>query len=73
MGRKEALLISGLLYLFKIIVRPKMREVNTGKGMYRTVMTSHTIAEVLGQFKGPWLLILQQTGLAYRIKSGGLF
>jgi hypothetical protein len=58
---------------YKVIVMPEMRGVDTGNGMYRTVLTSHTIADVLGQFKGPWLLILQNTAFSIKDKKAGVY
>ena len=39
--------------------------------MNRTVWTSHTIADFLGQFKGPWVFKLQKPVSAFSDKKGG--
>ncbi len=50
-----------------------MRGVDTGNDMYRTVMTSHTITDVLCQFKGSWLLILQNIAFSMKDKKAGVY
>jgi hypothetical protein len=50
----------------------KSQKKGAESGINRTVMTSHTIAGVLGHFKGHWLLKIKKQVSALMLKKGGV-